>query len=437
MRKKLTKWIMNASIQKKFIPLEIILIIMFVVITILSVASVTIVNNSTQNIIEVNVNNRESLNYIIREMYVCRVLGRDILLTDNYDTRVALYNEYLTAFSNLDRDMKEFLDRLEGDKYDKFYDIIEQKQIYEEKMILSADIRMEGGEFEEALEVLTSVTPIANEFFKSIDDFLLEEEELMTEAIDYNNGLTTLVILIGIVINILIINSIVFLIVFYSKKVSKNLIEFEKSVSEIAETGNMRIEIPKHLYTNDEVGRIAVVVDRMKSMLLDYSFTDTLTGGYNVKAYHEHLSDIFLSEKEEKHFWCIISDMNNLKLINDKLGHIEGDNAIKASYNALHNNLKQFGNTFRIGGDEFVSILFNCSEKEIEEKIAIIKDEVEEKNTDSIHKFSVASGYEEFKGSTKKEYVEFFKLVDKKMYKNKKELKQGRIRARISLENEE
>ncbi len=425
------KWLNNATIHKKFIPLQCFIIASMVLISMFSFFSVLMVNISSERIVNENVRHKEQLSAIIRNMYVCRVLGRDILLQENEAMREDLYDEYILAFEQLDQKMDDFAVLLDGSQLAEFNEIIEQKNVYKHSMILSADIRMNGGEYDEALHALQVVTPIANDFFGSIDAFSLEEERLLSVALHQNDVLVLTILIAGVVLNILVVLTVLLFIRFFAKSMSSSLVTLEKAMSEIAVTGNMKIEIPNALYTKDEVGRIASVANKMKTMLLSYSFNDTLTGGYNAKAYHEELNDLFIDTTSKKEFWCVISDMNNLKHINDHLGHMEGDNAIRNSYHTLNNHFKTYGKTFRVGGDEFVSLLVGCTKEELDATIAAIVNQVERANIDTTYRFSLAIGFGYFSGNTQDEYNTYFKMVDQKMYDNKLASKQSRLHARV------
>ncbi len=429
--KKYRIWLSNAPVAKKFRPVQIITCALLIIVSIVSLFAVVAVNNMAQQIFTYNVENKENLSDIIRKMYVCRVLGRDILLQESEEATLLLYEDYLVAFDTLDQKMDEYASALEGEKLETFNAIIAEKNKYKDSMIESADIKIEGGAYEEALEALTSVTPIANEFFGSIDAFLAEEERQMNEALALNNSLVTTVFIVSCVTGIISVILLILLLRVFSKAMSRSLIELEKSVSVIAETGNMRTDIPASLFTKDEVGRIAIVVDKLKNMLLEYSYTDTLTGGLNAKAYHEELHDIF-NDETDKNFWCVISDMNNLKVINDKLGHIEGDTAIRTCYAVIDDNFKDFGKTFRVGGDEFVSIISGCTKEDIDHRLNLTNAHIEKLNTHPDYRFSVAHGASEFHGSVRSEYDAFFKLVDKRMYLDKEaQKKHARLNARV------
>ncbi len=433
---KFKNWLNNSSIRKKFIPLQWFVICCVVFISLFSFFSVALVNISAENIINENVRNKESLNEIIRNMYVCRVLGRDILFASDDAVKYEYYKDYIEAFNDLDFKMDTFAQHLSGYQLEEFNRIIEEKNVYKDGMIKSADIWIENGDYDTALHELQAVTPNANIFFGSIDTFLAQEESYMTQALDNNDLLVLIILISGVSINVIFIFAVILFINFFSKSMSSSLITLEKAMSEIADTGNMKIEIPNELYTKDEVGKIADVSNKMKTMLLEYSFTDILTGGLNAKAYYEELNDIFVEEESVKEVWCIISDMNNLKLINDFLGHMEGDNALRNSYHALNEAFNPQGKTFRVGGDEFVSLLTNCSKDELDKLILKVKTYIEKLNKNSEHKYSLAIGYDKFLGKTLSEYNEFFKTVDKKMYDNKIASKQARINARV-VENPE
>ncbi len=429
--KKFIDWLNNATITKKFLPLKIFVTVNVFIISLFSFFSIAAINISSQNIINTNVRHKEELSAIIRNMYECRVLGRDILFAVEEDVKLNYYNDYIDAFDELDYRMDEYSKYLSGSQLVEFTRIIEEKNMYKDSMILSANIWINEGDYDEALYALQVVTPIANEFFGSIDEYSFAEEEIMLLALDRNNGLVMTILISGVIIAVAIILGVIFFTSFFTNSINLSLIKLEKSMSLIAETGNMKIEIPSELYTKDEVGRIAGVANKMKTMLLEYSYNDTLTGGYNAKAYHEEINDLFSDNDEQKEIWCVISDMNNLKLINDNLGHIEGDTSLRKAYYSLNSNFEKFGKTFRIGGDEFVSLLVGCSKEELELIIENINKEIDTANKHSMFKYSMAIGYDCFVGNTIEQYNDFFKSVDKKMYDDKSANKQSRMHARV------
>ncbi len=427
------RWLINAPIQKKFQPLRRIIIFLVVLISIFSMITMVMIYNYSTEIITINVKNKEELSAITRNMYVCRVLGRDILLHEDPDEREKLYSQYIAEFENLDEKMYDYSLKLDGEELVRFNEIIEEKDKYKESMILSADIIMDGGDFDEALEALTSVTPIANEFFGSIDDLTVKESIATEEDLKASTSLLRELLIFVFICAFFAITGIAIIFKIFEKAMVSNLVRLEETVSGIAKTGNMKAEIPSDLFTNDEIGSIAKVVEELKEKLLEYSFQDSLTAGLNATAYKEELNDIFSNETEEKDFYCIIADMNNLKEINDVCGHADGDDAIRTTYSILNSSIKQYGKTFRIGGDEFIAIITGCNAETIEKILKSVDERVLKANANNEVKFSIAWGYGRFRGKTLEEYEKFFTIVDKQMYRKKTKMKSERMRARAKV----
>lgn len=65
-------------------------------------------------------------------------------------------------------------------------------------------------------------------------------------------------------------------------------------------------------------------------------------------------------------------DVNGLKVINDSLGHIAGDELICGAADCLKQVFGTYGKVFRIGGDEYAVIFFAD-----DEKFSALKDELD------------------------------------------------------------
>ena len=88
------------------------------------------------------------------------------------------------------------------------------------------------------------------------------------------------------------------------------------------------------------------------------SKSDALTGIMNRRGFYaaaERKLEQFRQENEKILFAYI--DMNNLKIINDRYGHDEGDFSLKLIGKILTDTVKDYGVTGRIGGDEYACIL--------------------------------------------------------------------------------
>ena len=89
------------------------------------------------------------------------------------------------------------------------------------------------------------------------------------------------------------------------------------------------------------------------------SESDGLTGCYNV----QRLNNYKFNYQQANNFIIIFIDVNNLKRMNDTLGHEAGDKLIKDA--AKHIKFwDTYGDTYRIGGDEFMVVLTNIDSQQ-------------------------------------------------------------------------
>lgn len=114
------------------------------------------------------------------------------------------------------------------------------------------------------------------------------------------------------------------------------------------------------------VGLILDVTEKKEAEenLKRLSFTDILTGLYN-RTYFEEKAQELLRE-EYLPVGVIMGDANGLKLVNDTLGHSQGDELLKLIADLLKEVCKEEQLIFRTGGDEFVILVPNTTEYECE-----------------------------------------------------------------------
>jgi len=90
------------------------------------------------------------------------------------------------------------------------------------------------------------------------------------------------------------------------------------------------------------------------------SLHDQLTGLYNRVFFEEEMQR--LGKSRDYPITIISVDLDDLKIINDALGHHQGDEILKVCADVLQKSLRGSDILARIGGDEFTVILFRASE---------------------------------------------------------------------------
>lgn len=132
----------------------------------------------------------------------------------------------------------------------------------------------------------------------------------------------------------------------------------------------------------------------------------------------------FVKEKASS-VGVIFFDVNDLKHYNDNIGHDAGDLLLQKAAESIHLICKPDVQGFRIGGDEFVVIMINCKESDIDAVLSQWRENLNELNSrnDGIH-CSIAVGAAFGEG----EYVfgDVLKQADERMYADKRRIKEAK-----------
>ena len=107
------------------------------------------------------------------------------------------------------------------------------------------------------------------------------------------------------------------------------------------------------------------------------AYYDLLTGLPNRTLFNDRLSiAIDLAKRNQHQLAILFIDLDNFKPINDKLGHLAGDQLLKCIARRMQKNIRGSDTIARFGGDEFIIILNNTQGvvrvKEVAEKLKSI-----------------------------------------------------------------
>lgn len=136
---------------------------------------------------------------------------------------------------------------------------------------------------------------------------------------------------------------------------------------------------------------IAINNANIYALMEEMAIKDGLTGIYNRKYLQDHIEGLIVEAKLNKTPLSVaLFDIDRFKSVNDKYGHLFGDEAIKMAAFMTQRQAKANGGlAIRYGGEEFVLVLPNCdlekSEKIVQKLHQDIKDEVLLYNGEEVH----------------------------------------------------
>lgn len=147
---------------------------------------------------------------------------------------------------------------------------------------------------------------------------------------------------------------------------------------------------------------------------------DSATRLYNKNKYEDMLANYYtMVERVAVVLW----DINNLKEINDRMGHGMGDKLIETMSGAIYAQTDSRKKAYRIGGDEFVMLIENPEKQEAEQIIQNVRDKLARHREEGGLRVSSATGTAEGNG------IDILKIVhdaDERMYEDKKRGKESR-----------
>ncbi len=97
--------------------------------------------------------------------------------------------------------------------------------------------------------------------------------------------------------------------------------------------------------------------DRLQGLqgeLEKISLFDPLTGILNRRKFHEELEMSIANALRHHHLFALLMlDIDHFKCINDKFGHLTGDNVLRAICELITSSIRSSDQFFRVGGEEF------------------------------------------------------------------------------------
>lgn len=169
---------------------------------------------------------------------------------------------------------------------------------------------------------------------------------------------------------------------------------------------------------------------RMEDRLREAAITDDLTGLFNRRGFFTVAEQQRkFAVRNKRRLALLYLDLNNMKDINDRFGHAEGDRALRDTAGILSKAFRESDICARIGGDEFVVLLTDHAGSDNEHIIKNqIEDRLTERNSQSDRPFelSLSLGMAHFDPGMPCSVAELLTRADASMYESKKQYKNNR-----------
>jgi diguanylate cyclase (GGDEF)-like protein len=162
--------------------------------------------------------------------------------------------------------------------------------------------------------------------------------------------------------------------------------------------------------------------ERLRKLNIMDSMTETLSRGAGLKFIEKQL---IMSKKRNEDLTICYIDVNDLKVINDKLGHKEGDQLIKAIVNSIKDNIRETDVICRLGGDEFVIVFPGFNIEYSRDVMDRVSEKVSQLDLFRMYGYdiSISYGFSEYGGNYDITVDSLLDQADRQMYINKRALK--------------
>ncbi len=157
--------------------------------------------------------------------------------------------------------------------------------------------------------------------------------------------------------------------------------------------------------------------DKIQEQMIRIS-VDPLTGISSRHAYSVAINELSNLPSLPQKLVIFSIDINGLKLVNDTLGHIAGDELIAGASKCISQVFSSIGRCYRTGGDEFI-VFSSINQEMIHELIDQLLDLTNNWKGEYCDSLSLAVGFAEAKAHPNIELEKLITIADQEMYKSK------------------
>ncbi len=168
-------------------------------------------------------------------------------------------------------------------------------------------------------------------------------------------------------------------------------------------------------------GQASVALDNaeLHASIQALSLTDSLTGLPNRRHLQLHLEREIGAAQRGRKLALVLFDLDSFKHYNDTLGHVVGDQILKAFGEVLMQENRAMNLVARYGGDEFVAVLSEGDEAGAHGYLARLHAGIKANRLLASHGVTASSGIAEFKAGETVGVEELIQAADRRMYESK------------------
>jgi diguanylate cyclase (GGDEF)-like protein len=172
-----------------------------------------------------------------------------------------------------------------------------------------------------------------------------------------------------------------------------------------------------------EAARAVSQRSRFLAKLRSFALTDDLTGLYNRRGFFIlGLQQLKLARRTGQPLLLFFADIDQFKLVNDSLGHIEGDAFLICCAEVLTHTFRDSDIVARLGGDEFAILAQGGTENGAGAIFSRFESALQAVNRDSLsrHKLSLSIGHARFDPQNPVSLGELLSIADNHMFELKR-----------------